>query len=45
VTLLTGEEPPQLDGLRSWLEEEHPELELDVQAGGQPNYPLLVSAE
>ncbi|MEX2212216.1 MAG: DAK2 domain-containing protein [Gaiellaceae bacterium] len=45
VTLLTGDEPPVLDGLRRWLGEEHPELELDVQEGGQPNYPLLLSAE
>jgi len=27
------------------LRERHPELELDVQAGGQPHYPLLLSAE
>jgi len=23
----------------------HPELELEVHAGGQPHYPLLLSAE
>jgi uncharacterized protein len=45
VTLLTGERAPSVEGLRSFLEEEHPELELEVQQGGQPHYPLLVSAE
>jgi hypothetical protein len=27
------------------IEELHPGLELDVQDGGQPHYPLLLSAE
>jgi DAK2 domain fusion protein YloV len=45
LTLLTGEEPPALDGLLAGLAEEHPELELDVHQGGQPHYPLLLSAE
>jgi DAK2 domain fusion protein YloV len=45
LTLLTGEEKPELDALRRFLEERHPELELDVQEGGQPHYPLLLSAE
>jgi fatty acid kinase subunit A-like protein len=27
------------------LRERHPELEVDVQPGGQPHYPLLLSAE
>jgi DAK2 domain fusion protein YloV len=45
LTLLTGEDPPSLDGLLSELEAEHPELELDVHDGGQPHYPLLLSAE
>jgi dihydroxyacetone kinase-like predicted kinase len=45
LTLLTGEDPPPLDGLLSRLEAEHPELELDVHEGGQPHYPLLLAAE
>ena len=45
LTLLVGAERPPLDGLRRFLEEQHPELELDVQEGGQPHYPLLLSAE
>jgi dihydroxyacetone kinase-like predicted kinase len=45
LTLLTGEDPPSLEGLLSELETEHPELELDVHQGGQPYYPLLLAAE
>jgi DAK2 domain fusion protein YloV len=45
LTLLTGEDAPQLDRMREFLEERHPELELEVQEGGQPHYPLLLSAE
>jgi hypothetical protein len=45
LTLLTGAEEPDLDGLLARIERSHPELELDVQAGGQPHYPLLLSAE
>ena len=45
LTLLTGDEPPALDALLAGLASDHPELELDVHAGGQPHYPLLLSAE
>jgi uncharacterized protein len=45
VTLLTGEQAPELDSLCSFLRERHPDVELEVQRGGQPHYPLLVSAE
>jgi DAK2 domain fusion protein YloV len=45
LTLLTGDAAPALNGLRAWLEERHPEVEVDVQDGGQPHYPLLLSAE
>jgi DAK2 domain fusion protein YloV len=45
LTLLTGEDEPQLDTLLERIEGAHPELELEVHAGGQPHYPLLVSAE
>jgi DAK2 domain fusion protein YloV len=45
MTLLTGADKPELDGVVKRIEEQHPELELDIQAGGQPHYPLLLSAE
>jgi DAK2 domain fusion protein YloV len=45
LTLLTGEDTPSLEALLASLAEEHPELELDVHDGGQPHYPLLLSAE
>jgi uncharacterized protein len=45
LTLLTGEDAPELGGLLDRLEGEHPELELEVHEGGQPHYPLLVAAE
>src|SRR5262249_48707485 len=45
LTLLTGEEEPQLDALIARLRQLHPDVEVDVQQGGQPHYPLLLSAE
>ena len=45
LTLLRGEGAPPLNGLLDELAERHPELELDVHDGGQPHYPLLLSAE
>jgi dihydroxyacetone kinase-like predicted kinase len=45
MTLLTGADEPQLDELLRRIRDAHPKLELDVQAGGQPHYPLLLSAE
>jgi DAK2 domain fusion protein YloV len=45
LTLLTGADEPDLDGLLKRIEERHPDLELDVQSGGQPHYALLLSAE
>jgi len=45
LTLLRGEGAPSLNGLLGELAEHHPELELDVHEGGQPHYPLLLSAE
>jgi DAK2 domain fusion protein YloV len=45
LTLLTGEDPPPLERLLSHIEQEHPEVELDVHQGGQPHYPLLLAAE
>jgi DAK2 domain fusion protein YloV len=45
LTLLTGDDEPQLGSLLARVRAQHPALEVDVQAGGQPHYPLLVSAE
>jgi DAK2 domain fusion protein YloV len=45
LTILSGEGAPALNGLLERLAERHPELELDVQDGGQPHYHLLLSAE
>jgi dihydroxyacetone kinase-like predicted kinase len=45
LTLLTGQDEPDLAPLLERLGAEHPELELDVQQGGQPHYPLLLGAE
>ncbi len=45
LTLLTGEEPPPLDALLAEIRSTHPEVELEVHAGGQPHYALLLAAE
>jgi DAK2 domain fusion protein YloV len=45
LTLLTGAEPPPLDGLLEQLASSHPELEVEVHDGGQPHYHLLLGAE
>ncbi len=45
LTMLTGEDAPELDRLIEGLRASHPDLELDVHAGGQPHYPLLLVAE
>jgi uncharacterized protein len=45
LTLLTGADAPDLEPLLEHIRVHYPELELDVQAGGQPHYPLLLSAE
>jgi dihydroxyacetone kinase-like predicted kinase len=45
LTLLTGEDEPQLDEFLRRVRERHPGVEADVQPGGQPHYPLLLSAE
>ena len=45
LTLLTGADEPELEGLLARLRETHPELEVEVQPGGQPHYPLLLAAE
>ena len=45
LTLLTGADPPPLDGLVERLAAAHPELEVEVHEGGQPHYQLLLGAE
>jgi uncharacterized protein len=45
LTLLVGDEAPQLDVVLARIESAHPEVEIDVQQGGQPHYALLLSAE
>jgi DAK2 domain fusion protein YloV len=45
LTLLTGKDEPDLTPLLERVGAEHPEVELDVQQGGQPHYPLLLGAE
>lgn len=45
LTVLTGESAPELNGLLDGVAAEHPEVEIDVQDGGQPHYHLLLSAE
>jgi DAK2 domain fusion protein YloV len=45
LTLLTGEDELPLDGLLERIGGAHPDVELEVHEGGQPHYPLLVSAE
>jgi dihydroxyacetone kinase-like predicted kinase len=45
LTLLVGEGAPPLDALLERVHEAHPDVEIDVQEGGQPHYALLLSAE
>jgi DAK2 domain fusion protein YloV len=45
LTLLTGEDPQPLDAQLAEQAAEYPDVELDVHAGGQPHYALLLSAE
>ncbi len=45
LTILTGADEPDLAGVLERVHERHPEIELDVQPGGQPHYPLLLAAE
>ena len=45
LTLITGHDEPELGPLLARVAQQHPDLELEVHPGGQPHYPLLVSAE
>ena len=45
LTVLTGAEAPQLDGLVAELAAAHPGLEVEVHEGGQAGYCVLLGAE
>jgi uncharacterized protein len=45
LTLLTGDQAPELDALLAELAVAYPELEFEVHEGGQPHYSLLLAAE
>jgi uncharacterized protein len=45
LTILTGADEPELDGLLATIASRWPELEVEVHSGGQPHYALLLSAE
>ena len=45
LTFLKGADAPELDLLLRRVAEAHPDVEVDVQDGGQPHYHLLISAE
>jgi DAK2 domain fusion protein YloV len=45
LTVLTGDEAPDGDALADRIAARHPGIEVEVHEGGQPHYPLLLSAE
>ena len=45
MTVLTGADAPEIGDLVDEVSTRHPEVEVDVQAGGQPHYHLLIAAE
>jgi DAK2 domain fusion protein YloV len=45
LTILVGRDGADLDPLLERLHDAHPDVEVDVQHGGQPHYHLLLSAE
>jgi DAK2 domain fusion protein YloV len=45
LTILAGEEAEGVEDLAAALRDAHPELEIELHEGGQPHYPLLLSAE
>ncbi|HLX33536.1 MAG TPA: DAK2 domain-containing protein [Gaiellaceae bacterium] len=45
LTLLTGADPPPLDGLLAHVGAAYPGVEIEVHEGGQPHYPLLLGSE
>jgi Predicted kinase related to dihydroxyacetone kinase len=47
VTIITGEDTSddEVDALQQWLEEQFPDLEIDVIEGGQPLYKYIFAVE
>ena len=45
LTLLTGADEPELERLLERIRERHPDLDVEIHPGGQPHYPLFLSAE
>jgi uncharacterized protein len=45
LTILSGESAEGVDDLVAFVQEQNPELEVEVHEGGQPHYPLLFGAE
>ncbi len=45
MTVLTGADAPEIGDLVDAVTVRHPDVEVDVQAGGQPHYHLLIAAE
>jgi DAK2 domain fusion protein YloV len=45
LTVLVGAELVDVSDLQAEIAAAHPELEIEVQQGGQPHYPLLFAAE
>jgi hypothetical protein len=45
LTVLVGQEQPPLERLLERVSAAHPDVDVDVQQGGQPHYHLLLSAE
>jgi DAK2 domain fusion protein YloV len=45
LTVLTGADAPEVAALVGRVEQRHPGVEVEVHPGGQPHYPLLLSAE
>ncbi len=45
LTVLTGADETELDGLLQTIESRWPAVEVEVHSGGQPHYRLLLSAE
>jgi DAK2 domain fusion protein YloV len=44
LTILVGEDAPDMDELRRRIERRHPAVTVDPREGGQPHYPLLLAA-
>ena len=45
LTLLIGSDEPDVEAIEREIRERHPAVEVEIHEGGQPHYPLLLSAE